>query len=92
MKAVRTHHSLPPSIRELALYRMATVLKCWNEWGIYELVSLEAELSEQELMFVKRGPVADGKLENELFLNPTRLAVVKYADSMALDVRVPEDV
>jgi alkylhydroperoxidase family enzyme len=91
MKAVRTRNSLEPSIRELAFCRVAAVLGCWYEWDIHKSIALESGLSEEALNFVRKRTLVTSDLGRGS-LDAIHLAVLDYADSMTLNIRVAEDV
>jgi alkylhydroperoxidase family enzyme len=89
--AIRTKTSLPTSIRETAICRVAVLNKAWYEWESHSPILRAAEggitgahvdaVLQSAPRTVKEG-IQDAK----------HAAVLRYTDAMTLDVQVPQDV
>ncbi|KAI4933277.1 hypothetical protein J4E85_003682 [Alternaria conjuncta] len=81
--SIRTKTSLPTSIRETAICRVAVLNKAWYEWESHSPILESAEVLAV-LNSSPRQPLAD--------LGEKLGAVLAYTDAMTLDVRVPDSV
>ncbi|KAI4665258.1 uncharacterized protein J4E78_002718 [Alternaria triticimaculans] len=97
--SIRTKTSLPTSIRETAICRVAVLNKAWYEWeshspilesaeALKHLLTLHQDVTKPQVLAVlnsqPREPLAD--------LGEKLGAVLAYTDAMTLDVRVPDSV
>ncbi|KAI4652680.1 uncharacterized protein J4E79_008987 [Alternaria viburni] len=87
--SIRTKTSLPTSIRETAICRVAVLNKAWYEWESHSPILESAEdVTKAQVLAVlnskPREPLAD--------LGEKLGAVLAYTDAMTLDVRVPDSV
>ncbi|KAI4619411.1 uncharacterized protein J4E87_007661 [Alternaria ethzedia] len=87
--SIRTKTSLPTSIRETAICRVAVLNKAWYEWESHSpiLESAQAVTKPQVLAVLNSSPRQP--LEA---LGDKLSAVLAYTDAMTLDVRVPDSV
>lgn len=86
--AIRTQTSLPASIRELCICRVAALNRAEYEWahhiGILRSEGDVGEVGERE--------VRSGKREAEGELSEMQWAVMAYTDAMTRDVKVREEI
>ncbi|EKG16894.1 Carboxymuconolactone decarboxylase [Macrophomina phaseolina MS6] len=101
--AIRTRTTLPDSIRETAICRVAVLNRAWYEWMHHApLLRAAGDVDEQDLEYiVKRRPATQTQREGgtavEESVRPSRLtekhlSVLEYTDAMTMDVSVPEEV
>ncbi|KAG9383735.1 4-carboxymuconolactone decarboxylase [Pyrenophora tritici-repentis] len=89
--AIRTGTSLPTSVRETAICRVAVLNKAWYEWDSHSpLLNSSPEITPTHtstiLTHVPHTPPPAQTL------GPKLSAVLAYTDAMTLDVTVPEEV
>lgn len=82
--AVRTQSSLPPSIRELAICRVALINRAWFEWDAHlPLLAASEGWNEEKTAVVKdEHPGVRGALTEQEWV------VLRYADVMTRSVEV----
>jgi alkylhydroperoxidase family enzyme len=91
--AIRTQTSLPASVRELAICRVAVLNKAWYEWDQHSPILEQAGvLSAEAVESLKEKPTSDGKAGRESIFDEKHLAVLEYTDAMTLGCIVPEPV
>jgi alkylhydroperoxidase family enzyme len=89
MGAIRTKTSLPTSIRELAISRVAMLNKAWYEWGHHAPLLQECDgIQKEHVDAVLRTPAH----QTADVLDEKHASVMAYSDAMTLDVTVPEAV
>lgn len=87
MGAIRTNTSLPTSIRELAISRVAVLNKAWYEWGHHAPLLREcADITDEHVREVLETPAHQAAAT----LDEKHAAVMAYTDAMTLEVRVPD--
>lgn len=98
--AIRTQTSLPASIRELAICRVAILNKAWYEWDSHRPILEETGVLGAEAMeYLKQRPRPneevvrrqEEKMMGSLF-DEKHWAVLEYTDAMTLGCIVPEPV
>ncbi|KAI1116269.1 AhpD-like protein [Nemania sp. NC0429] len=97
--AVRTRSSLPASLRELAICRVAVCNGAWYEWAHHAPLASAAGLGPAALALVREtdlGTVADDDHERRQAaradgLGDAEWAVLRYADEMTRRVAVADD-
>jgi alkylhydroperoxidase family enzyme len=91
--AIRTQTSLPASVRELAICRVAVLNKAWYEWDQHRPILEESGvLSAEALESLKERPTSDCKDVRAGIFDEKHLAVLEYTDAMTLGCIVPEPV
>ncbi|KAH6876287.1 hypothetical protein J4E91_001664 [Alternaria rosae] len=87
--SIRTKTSLPTSIRETAICRVAVLNKAWYEWESHSPILESGEdVSKDQVL-----AVLNSKPREPLDALGEKLgAVLAYTDAMTLDVRVPDAV
>jgi alkylhydroperoxidase family enzyme len=89
MGAIRTKTSLPISIRELAISRVAVLNKAWYEWGHHApLLGKCPGITEEHIKEV----LQTQEHQAPATLDEKHTAVMAYCDAMTLTVRVPDAV
>lgn len=85
LKAVRTQNSLPDSIREVAISRVAALNQAWYEWEAHApLLQKTGAVSEEAVEKLKdKNSTGEG-------LDEKHAAVVAVTDAMTLGVIVPD--
>lgn len=88
--SIRTKTSLPTSIRETLICRVAVLNRAWYEWESHSPIlssapDVTAEQVQAVLSSPPRAPQAD-------ILGSTLAKLVAYTDAMTLDVQVPDAV
>ena len=89
LDAIRTKSSLPIALRELAICRTALINRAWYEWNGHApiLAAAPGGFSEAKMAMVKQlRPTTKGALNDDEWL------VLRYADAMTADVKVPSEV
>jgi AhpD family alkylhydroperoxidase len=89
--AIRTQTSLPDDVREMIFCRVAALNKCWYEWDIHAPLALAAGLGEDALRAVREAEPANGNKDRD-GLNDCQRAVMAFADAIALNGRIPDEV
>ena len=85
LKSVRTQNSLPDSVREVAISRVAALNKAWYEWEAHApLLEKTGVVSKEGIEGLKD---REGKGEG---LDAKHLAVKEYTDAMTLGIVVPQ--
>jgi len=91
--AIRTQTSLPDSIREIAICRVAVLNHAWYEWDSHRpILEQSGVLSAEAIEHLKKGPGANGvdaAARGKMF-DDKHLAVLEYTDAMTLGCIVPE--
>ncbi|KAK5170377.1 uncharacterized protein LTR77_004964 [Saxophila tyrrhenica] len=87
LKSVRTQNSLPASIREIAIARVAALNSAWYEWEAHApLLQQTGEVKPEAVEKLK-----DRKNSaSDLGLDERHAAVVEVTDAMTLNVIVPD--
>ncbi|KAJ9637778.1 hypothetical protein H2201_004213 [Coniosporium apollinis] len=91
LRAIRTQTSLPTSVREVAICRVAILNKAWYEWDHHAPLLRNdpaAAVSSEGVQYILEAPPhpspGQGPLDDKHF------AVLAYTDAMTLDVKVPD--
>lgn len=87
LKSIRTQTTLPDSIRELAICRVASINHAWYEWDAHRPILEKAGVLEQEVINKIMDPEWDGN-----GLDEKHLAVFEYTNSMTLGCVVRDPV
>ena len=91
--AIRTQTSLPDSIREIAICRVAVLNHAWYEWDSHRpILEKSGVLSAEAIEHLKEKPGANGEdaaARGKMF-DDKHLAVLEYTDAMTLGCIVPE--
>jgi len=91
--AIRTQTSLPGSVRELAICRVAVLNKAWYEWDQHRpILEQTGVLSAEAVESLKERPTSDGKDVRAGIFDEKHLAVLEYTDAMTLGCIVPEPI
>jgi alkylhydroperoxidase family enzyme len=91
--AIRTQTSLPASVRELAICRVAVLNKAWYEWDQHRpLLEESGVLSAEAVESLKERPTSNSKDVRAGIFDGKHLAVLEYTDAMTLGCIVPEPV
>jgi alkylhydroperoxidase family enzyme len=91
--AIRTQTSLPDSIREIAICRVAVLNHAWYEWDSHRpILEKSGVLSAEAIESLKERPGANGEDADarEKMFDEKHLAVLEYTDAMTLGCIVPE--
>ncbi|GAB7365555.1 hypothetical protein MBLNU230_g6627t1 [Neophaeotheca triangularis] len=100
LRSIRTQTTLPDSIRELAICRVAVLNKAWYEWHAHAPI-LEASgvLTAEGTEFIKTAGVDEGSKrlveqedEGRRLLDEKHWAVLLYTDAMTRGCVVPQGV
>ncbi|KAK8095615.1 4-carboxymuconolactone decarboxylase family protein [Apiospora kogelbergensis] len=96
--AVRTRTTLPASVRELAISRVAVVNGAWYEWGHHAPLAAEAGVSQRALDDVVKGvpgELTDASVSPEareaVGLGAAEWAVLQVTDEMTRHVKVRDE-
>ena len=93
LRAIRTQTSLPASVRELAICRVAVLNKAWYEWDQHRpLLEESGVLSAEAVESLKERPTSNSKDVRAGIFDGKHLAVLEYTDAMTLGCIVPEPV
>jgi len=86
LSAIRTKTSLAPSIRELAISRVAALNKAWYEWDAHTPLLRETNvLSEDAIMYLKEcGQSSEVGSPPARLFDERHAAVLEYTDAMTL--------
>lgn len=79
LKAVRTQTTLPDSIREIAICRVATLNQAWFEWDAHAPLLKKANVLDDATVEQLKDREYDGS-----GLDEKHLAVLEYTDAMTL--------
>jgi AhpD family alkylhydroperoxidase len=93
--AIRTRTSIPDSLKELAISRVAVLNHAVHEWDVHAALALKAGVSKQALQTVYDLPVTKkGMVEKESLpgLSKEEYAVLVYTDQMTVGVEVEDGV
>jgi alkylhydroperoxidase family enzyme len=91
--AIRTQTSLPGSVRELAICRVAVLNKAWYEWDQHRpILEQTGVLSAEAVGSLKEKPTSGGKDVRAGIFDEKHLAVLEYTDAMTLGCIVPEPI
>ncbi|EME87331.1 uncharacterized protein MYCFIDRAFT_127164 [Pseudocercospora fijiensis CIRAD86] len=85
LKAIRTQTTLPASIRELAICRVAALNQAWYEWDAHAPILKEANVLSDDV--VEKIKDRDWKGNG---LDEKHLAVFEYTNAMTLEVIVKD--
>jgi alkylhydroperoxidase family enzyme len=85
LKAVRTQNSLPDSVREIAISRVAALNQAWYEWEAHApLLEKTGQVSKEAIEKLKdRSKAGEG-------LDEKHAAVLEVTDAMTLNIIVPD--
>jgi len=87
--SIRTGTSLPTSVRETAICRVAVLNKAWYEWESHSpILGSSPDTTPTQVQAVLASPPRNP----QEILGPRLSAVLAYTDAMTLDVRVPDKV
>jgi AhpD family alkylhydroperoxidase len=84
-RAVRQSNSLPASIRELVILRVAVLNRALYEFNAHSPLALEAGLNPQQIDAVKETH------PNPQFFSALELIVLELTDTMTRDIEVPDE-
>lgn len=85
LKAVRTQNSIPDSVKELAMSRVAALNHAWYEWEAHSpLLRKTGDVSEEGIENLKDREKAGAGLDEK------HLAVLEVTDAMTLGCIVPD--
>ncbi|CBX96755.1 hypothetical protein IAQ61_005382 [Plenodomus lingam] len=88
--AIRTKTSLPTSIREIAICRVAVLNKAWYEWDSHSPILASAPgITATQISAILYSPPHQ---PDTTVLDPAHAALLSYTDAMTLDVRVSDTV
>lgn len=101
--AVRTKTSLPDTLKELAISRIASLNGAVHEWDVHAALALKAGVSKETMRIVLEHPFTgrgNGQIASSSLpgleglegLSPVERAVVRYTDQMTIGVAVEDDV
>ena len=85
LSAVRNHNSLPASLRELVILRVAVLNRAPYEFDAHASIALAAGLSQACIDLIQRPSVTG----NSLLSNTEHLAI-RLTDAMTRDIEVPD--
>ncbi|CAA9959413.1 4-carboxymuconolactone decarboxylase [Pyrenophora teres f. maculata] len=89
--SIRTATSLPTSVRETAICRVAVLNKAWYEWESHSpILNSSPEISPAQTQTVLTHPPRTPPPTS--VLGAKLSAVLAYTDAMTLDVTVPDEV
>ncbi|KAL1297265.1 hypothetical protein AAFC00_004824 [Neodothiora populina] len=96
LDSIRTKTTIPDSIRELAICRIAVLNKAWYEWDAH-LPILEATgaVSKDAISYLRSKPVHEEACrtgESQDLLDEQHAAVLDYTDAMTIGCVVPNPV
>ncbi|KAF2725769.1 hypothetical protein K431DRAFT_215122 [Polychaeton citri CBS 116435] len=99
--SIRSRNSIPDSIRELCMCRVAVLNQAWYEWHSHSpLLEKTGVLSTEAIEYIKtrpkpglsdKGAVEDGG-SGEKLMDEKHLAVLEYTDAMTIGCVVPQPV
>lgn len=103
LKSIRTQTTLPTSIRELAICRVAAINRAWYEWDSHSPILESANvLSAAAIEYLKtqvpgdasteHTPAGGDKAGKEVLFDEKHLAVLEYTDAMTKGCVVPKRV
>lgn len=96
MKSIRTQTTLPQSVRELAICRVAVLNQAWYEWDQHSPILAAANaVPESTIKKLKTLPAISASssqtgLEELQGLDERHLAVLEYTDAMTKGCIVPQ--
>lgn len=91
--AIRTKTTLPASVRELAICRVATLNSAWYEWDSHKPILQSTDvLSAEVIEYVKTRARDDKSPPPQGLLDEKHAAVLEYTEAMTVGVVVPEKV
>ena len=98
LKAVRTQTSLPDSVRELSICRVAALNKAWYEWDSHKpILEKGGVLSAEAIQHLKDRPRRNEDVASrqelkkvDVGLDEKHLAVLEYTDAMTIGCIVPD--
>lgn len=87
LKAIRTQTSLPDSVREIAICRVAALNQAWYEWDAHKpILEKSGVLKEAVIEKIKEKGWKGGGLDDK------HKAVLEYTDAMTIGCIVPDKV
>jgi alkylhydroperoxidase family enzyme len=90
--AIRTQTSLPDSVREIAICRVAVLNNAWYEWDAHKPILEKSGVLSAEAIESLKEKAEDGKTTRGNTFDEKHLAVLEYTDAMTLGCIVPEPV
>lgn len=100
--AIRARTSVPTSILETAICRVAALNGAWYAWTPHaDILRDTGDVDEQDLEYImrrrprsqtQRGGITIAEEIKPSKLGDKHLVVLDYTDAMTMDVKVPEDV
>jgi alkylhydroperoxidase family enzyme len=89
--AIRTQTSLPDSIREIAICRVAVLNHAWYEWDSHRpILEKSGVLSAEAIEHLKERPEEGKQEERAKMFDERHLTVLEYTDAMTLGCIVPD--
>ena len=85
LKAIRTENSLPDSVRELAICRVAALNQAWYEWEAHAPILQKTNVLSEEAVENLKDRKNAGK-----GLDEKHLAVLEVTDASTLNIVVPQ--
>ncbi|KAJ3188099.1 hypothetical protein HK101_009207 [Irineochytrium annulatum] len=80
MGAIRSHTSLPATVREMAILRVAVLNKAQYEWDQHVGVAREAGMTQPQLDAIRSGDLG--------MFDAAHAVTIRYTDAMTRDVEV----
>ena len=92
--AIRSKTSVPDTLKELAISRIAALNNAVHEWDIHAAIALKAGVSKETMELVFSTPFTGrGNERTEVAgLNEDEAAVLSYTDQMTIGVHVEDKV
>jgi alkylhydroperoxidase family enzyme len=91
--AIRTRSSLPTSIREVAISRVATLNQAWYEWIHHApLLRETGVISEAAIKFLLDAPPTHKGDISEIPMDEKHALVMQYADASTKDIEIPDGI
>ena len=96
--AIRTKTSVPETLKELAIARIAALNGAVHEWDVHAALAVKAGVSKSSMQvvfehpFIGRGAERKGEGEGLEKLSQEERAVLEYTDQMTIGVHVEDGV
>ncbi|KAL1994532.1 hypothetical protein VTN49DRAFT_2002 [Thermomyces lanuginosus] len=89
--AIRNRTSLPADIREIAICRVAVLNGAWYEWDSHSPILAASGFSEEGMRIVQNAQLTGVEPEVTSVLNQQQTLVLRYADAMTKNIKVPDE-
>jgi AhpD family alkylhydroperoxidase len=83
LTAVRNRSSLPASLKELMILRVAVLNRAQFEFDAHRPHAINAGVSEEQLMLIQQDKITTG-------FTPLEILVIEFTDVMTRDIQVPD--